>query len=169
MTTPFYAAVDLGSNAFRMMIGRPAPIGVSHVIKEVASFREPVRLSHGLRGSELDDSSLERNRLVPEVVEMEILNQEVPDHTAPRAFESVGFVLEHAPGELHTLGRQNVPGSSVKGTSRLLLFFVSGRWAMRAFTLMCSHRSANNCPWRIAVSSASCTIARTCLALRSTA
>jgi exopolyphosphatase/guanosine-5'-triphosphate,3'-diphosphate pyrophosphatase len=60
MTTPFYAAVDLGSNAFRMMIGQRAPTGLSPVIKEVASFREPVRLSHGLRGSELDDSSLER-------------------------------------------------------------------------------------------------------------
>ncbi|RDJ97631.1 Ppx/GppA family phosphatase [Cupriavidus lacunae] len=60
MTTPLFAAVDLGSNAFRMMIGHRAPIGVGHVIKEVASFREPVRLSHGLRGSTLDDSSLER-------------------------------------------------------------------------------------------------------------
>ncbi len=63
MTTPFYAAVDLGSNAFRMMIGQRAP---SHVIKKVASFREPVRLSHGLRGSELDDSSLERGWLALE-------------------------------------------------------------------------------------------------------
>ncbi|QBY55527.1 hypothetical protein E0W60_31440 (plasmid) [Cupriavidus oxalaticus] len=60
MTTPFFAAVDLGSNAFRLMIGHRASIGVSHVIKEVASFREPVRLSHGLHGSTLDDSSLER-------------------------------------------------------------------------------------------------------------
>ncbi|RWA56429.1 hypothetical protein AU476_03705 [Cupriavidus sp. UYMSc13B] len=59
MTTPFYAAVDLGSNAFRMMIGQPAR-GGSRVIREVAFFREPVRLSHGLRGSALDDSSLER-------------------------------------------------------------------------------------------------------------
>ncbi|MBP0638787.1 Ppx/GppA family phosphatase [Cupriavidus sp. AcVe19-6a] len=58
MTTPHYAAVDLGSNAFRMMIGQPAR--GSRVIREVAFFREPVRLSHGLRGSELDDSSLER-------------------------------------------------------------------------------------------------------------
>lgn len=42
---PLFAAVDLGSNAFRMMIGQQVKRDQRFVIQEVKTLREPVRLS----------------------------------------------------------------------------------------------------------------------------
>lgn len=55
-----FAAVDLGSNAFRMMIGQPVSHHRRLVIQEVKTLREPVRLAEGLRGRSLDDLALQR-------------------------------------------------------------------------------------------------------------
>ncbi|MDN0073472.1 Ppx/GppA family phosphatase [Crenobacter sp. SG2303] len=58
--SPFYAAVDLGSNAFRMMIGQQVVQDKKPVIQKVETLREPVRLSEGLQGMALDTPALER-------------------------------------------------------------------------------------------------------------
>ncbi|MGH8465223.1 MAG: Ppx/GppA family phosphatase, partial [Pseudomonas sp.] len=55
-----FAAIDLGSNAFRLMIGQPARRNRQFVIEEVKSLREPVRLAEGLQDGALDDSALDR-------------------------------------------------------------------------------------------------------------
>lgn len=58
--TSLFAAIDLGSNAFRLMIGQPARRNRQFVIEEVKSLREPVRLAEGLQDGALDDSALDR-------------------------------------------------------------------------------------------------------------
>jgi len=58
--TSLFAAIDLGSNAFRMMIGQPVKRNRQWVIEEVKSLREPVRLAEGLHGGALDDLALDR-------------------------------------------------------------------------------------------------------------
>jgi exopolyphosphatase/guanosine-5'-triphosphate,3'-diphosphate pyrophosphatase len=55
-----FAAIDLGSNAFRMMIGQQDAAGALRQIQPVETLREPVRLSEGLRGEALDDGALQR-------------------------------------------------------------------------------------------------------------
>ena len=44
------------------------------------------------------------------------------------------------------------------GTVRASPFLVSGKWAVRRFMSMCSQRRRISSPWRMAVSSASCTM-----------
>lgn len=58
-----FAAVDLGSNAFRMMIGQQVKRNQRLVIQEVKTFREPVRLAEGFQGKALDGLALERGWL----------------------------------------------------------------------------------------------------------
>lgn len=55
-----FAAVDLGSNAFRMTIGQQVVCNRRLVIRKVKSLREPVRLAEGLQGDALDALALER-------------------------------------------------------------------------------------------------------------
>jgi exopolyphosphatase/guanosine-5'-triphosphate,3'-diphosphate pyrophosphatase len=55
-----FAAIDLGSNAFRMMIGQQVRRSQQIVIQEVKTLREPVRLAEGLRGGALDELALDR-------------------------------------------------------------------------------------------------------------
>jgi exopolyphosphatase/guanosine-5'-triphosphate,3'-diphosphate pyrophosphatase len=55
-----FAAIDLGSNAFRMMIGQQVSHQRRLLIQEVKTLREPVRLAEGLRGRSLDDLALQR-------------------------------------------------------------------------------------------------------------
>ncbi|WP_297845424.1 Ppx/GppA family phosphatase [Pseudomonas sp.] len=55
-----FAAIDLGSNAFRMMIGQQVKRDQQFVIQEVKTLREPVRLAEGLQGKALDTLALER-------------------------------------------------------------------------------------------------------------
>lgn len=55
-----FAAVDLGSNAFRMMIGQQVKLDEQFVIHEVKTLREPVRLTDGLQGKALDSMALQR-------------------------------------------------------------------------------------------------------------
>ncbi|MEG1043050.1 MAG: Ppx/GppA family phosphatase, partial [Pseudomonas sp.] len=55
-----FAAIDLGSNAFRMMIGQPVKRNRQFMIEEVKSLREPVRLAEGLQDGALDDEALDR-------------------------------------------------------------------------------------------------------------
>lgn len=55
-----FAAVDLGSNAFRMTIGQQVLCNRRPVIQKVKSLREPVRLAEGLRDDALDALALER-------------------------------------------------------------------------------------------------------------
>lgn len=61
-----FAAVDLGSNAFRMMIGQQVKRNQRFVIQEVKTFREPVRLAEGFQGKALDGLALERGWLALE-------------------------------------------------------------------------------------------------------
>lgn len=61
-----FAAVDLGSNAFRMMIGQQVKHDQQFVIHEVKTLREPVRLTEGLQGKALDTFALERGWLALE-------------------------------------------------------------------------------------------------------
>ncbi|VVO26630.1 Ppx/GppA family phosphatase [Pseudomonas fluorescens] len=61
-----FAAVDLGSNAFRMMIGQQVKRNQRLVIQEVKTFREPVRLADGFQGKALDGLALERGWLALE-------------------------------------------------------------------------------------------------------
>lgn len=58
--TSLFAAIDLGSNAFRMMIGQPVKRNRQLVIEEVKSLREPVRLAEGLQDGALDEQALDR-------------------------------------------------------------------------------------------------------------
>jgi exopolyphosphatase/guanosine-5'-triphosphate,3'-diphosphate pyrophosphatase len=55
-----FAAIDLGSNAFRMMIGQSVRRNRQMVIQEVKTLREPVRLSEGFQGGALDELALDR-------------------------------------------------------------------------------------------------------------
>ena len=55
-----FAAIDLGSNAFRMMIGQPVKRNQKWMIHEVKTLREPVRLSEGFQGGALDEMALDR-------------------------------------------------------------------------------------------------------------
>jgi exopolyphosphatase/guanosine-5'-triphosphate,3'-diphosphate pyrophosphatase len=55
-----FAAIDLGSNAFRMTIGQPVLCEQRPMIQKVKSLREPVRLADGLHGDALDNHALER-------------------------------------------------------------------------------------------------------------
>lgn len=59
-SAPLFAAVDLGSNAFRMTIGQQVLCNRRPVIRKVKSLREPVRLAEGLRDEALDKLALER-------------------------------------------------------------------------------------------------------------
>jgi exopolyphosphatase/guanosine-5'-triphosphate,3'-diphosphate pyrophosphatase len=61
-----FAAVDLGSNAFRMMIGQPVKRDRRLVIQEVKTLREPVRLAEGFQGKTLDSLALQRGWLALE-------------------------------------------------------------------------------------------------------
>ncbi|WP_160107400.1 Ppx/GppA family phosphatase [Pseudomonas izuensis] len=55
-----FAAVDLGSNAFRMMIGQQVKRNRQIMIQEVKTLREPVRLAEGFQGGGLDEMALDR-------------------------------------------------------------------------------------------------------------
>lgn len=55
-----FAAIDLGSNAFRMMIGQSVKRDQRFVIHEVKTLREPVRLAEGFQGGALDELALDR-------------------------------------------------------------------------------------------------------------
>ncbi|MHC8327613.1 Ppx/GppA phosphatase family protein [Pseudomonas sp. LB1P83] len=55
-----FAAIDLGSNAFRLMIGQSVKRNQQIVIQEVKTLREPVRLSEGFQGGALDELALDR-------------------------------------------------------------------------------------------------------------
>jgi exopolyphosphatase/guanosine-5'-triphosphate,3'-diphosphate pyrophosphatase len=55
-----FAAIDLGSNAFRMMIGQSVRRRQGFVIQEVKTLREPVRLVEGFQGGALDELALDR-------------------------------------------------------------------------------------------------------------
>ncbi|OYQ26132.1 phosphatase [Pseudomonas mandelii] len=55
-----FAAIDLGSNAFRLMIGQSVRRNQQIVIQEVKTLREPVRLAEGFQGGALDELALDR-------------------------------------------------------------------------------------------------------------
>ena len=55
-----FAAIDLGSNAFRLMIGQPVKRNQGLMIQEVKTLREPVRLAEGFQGGALDELALDR-------------------------------------------------------------------------------------------------------------
>ncbi|WP_392889434.1 Ppx/GppA family phosphatase [Pseudomonas migulae] len=55
-----FAAIDLGSNAFRLMIGQSVKRNQQLVIQEVKTLREPVRLTEGFQGGALDEMALDR-------------------------------------------------------------------------------------------------------------
>lgn len=55
-----FAAIDLGSNAFRMMIGQPVRRSDGFLIQEVKTLREPVRLAEGFQDGALDELALDR-------------------------------------------------------------------------------------------------------------
>ncbi|MGJ7514360.1 Ppx/GppA phosphatase family protein [Pseudomonas baetica] len=55
-----FAAIDLGSNAFRLMIGQPVKRNRQLMIREVKTLREPVRLAEGFQGGALDELALDR-------------------------------------------------------------------------------------------------------------
>ncbi|QAY85825.1 Ppx/GppA family phosphatase [Pseudomonas arsenicoxydans] len=55
-----FAAIDLGSNAFRMIIGQSVRRRQGFVIQEVKTLREPVRLTEGCEGGALDELALDR-------------------------------------------------------------------------------------------------------------
>jgi exopolyphosphatase/guanosine-5'-triphosphate,3'-diphosphate pyrophosphatase len=57
---PLFAAIDLGSNAFRLMIGQSVRRNQQMVIQEVKTLREPVRLAEGFQGGALDELALDR-------------------------------------------------------------------------------------------------------------
>jgi exopolyphosphatase/guanosine-5'-triphosphate,3'-diphosphate pyrophosphatase len=57
---PLFAAIDLGSNAFRLMIGQSVRRNQQMVIQQVKTLREPVRLAEGLQGGALDELALDR-------------------------------------------------------------------------------------------------------------
>ena len=55
-----FAAIDLGSNAFRLMIGQSVRSRKGLQIQEVKTLREPVRLAEGFDGGALDALALDR-------------------------------------------------------------------------------------------------------------
>lgn len=55
-----FAAIDLGSNAFRLMLGKQEAKDASLKIREVETLREPVRLAEGLQGNALNTPALQR-------------------------------------------------------------------------------------------------------------
>ena len=55
-----FAAIDLGSNAFRMIIGQSVRRRQGFMIQEVKTLREPVRLAEGFEGGALDELALDR-------------------------------------------------------------------------------------------------------------
>ncbi|WP_210558792.1 MULTISPECIES: Ppx/GppA family phosphatase [unclassified Pseudomonas] len=55
-----FAAIDLGSNAFRMMIGQSVRSRKGFMIQEIKTLREPVRLAEGFDGGALDEMALNR-------------------------------------------------------------------------------------------------------------
>jgi len=55
-----FAAIDLGSNAFRLMIGQSVRSRKGMLIQEVKTLREPVRLAEGFDGGALDEMALDR-------------------------------------------------------------------------------------------------------------
>ncbi|MGP6462049.1 Ppx/GppA phosphatase family protein [Pseudomonas parakoreensis] len=55
-----FAAIDLGSNAFRLMIGQSVRSRQGLMIQEVKTLREPVRLAEGFEGGALDALALDR-------------------------------------------------------------------------------------------------------------
>lgn len=55
-----FAAIDLGSNAFRLMIGQSVRSRKGFMIQEVKTLREPVRLAEGFDGGALDEMALNR-------------------------------------------------------------------------------------------------------------
>ncbi len=55
-----FAAIDLGSNAFRMMIGQSVRSRKGFMIQEVKTLREPVRLAEGFDARALDEMALDR-------------------------------------------------------------------------------------------------------------
>ncbi|MGE8189617.1 Ppx/GppA family phosphatase [Pseudomonas sp. NPDC086278] len=55
-----FAAIDLGSNAFRLMIGQSVRRNQQLMIQEVKTLREPVRLAEGFQGGALDELALDR-------------------------------------------------------------------------------------------------------------
>ncbi|AZC56477.1 Ppx/GppA family phosphatase [Pseudomonas chlororaphis] len=55
-----FAAIDLGSNAFRLMIGQPVRRSQGFMIQEVKTLREPVRLAEGFQEGTLDELALDR-------------------------------------------------------------------------------------------------------------
>ncbi|WP_445178621.1 Ppx/GppA phosphatase family protein [Pseudomonas sp. McL0111] len=55
-----FAAIDLGSNAFRLMIGQSVRSRKGFMIQEVKTVREPVRLAEGFDGGALDALALDR-------------------------------------------------------------------------------------------------------------
>ena len=55
-----FAAIDLGSNAFRLMIGQSVRSRRGLQIQEVKTLREPVRLAEGFDGGALDALALDR-------------------------------------------------------------------------------------------------------------
>lgn len=55
-----FAAIDLGSNAFRLMIGQSVKRNQQLVIQEVKTLREPVRLAEGFEAGALDEMALDR-------------------------------------------------------------------------------------------------------------
>lgn len=55
-----FAAIDLGSNAFRLMIGQSVKRNQQLMIQEVKTLREPVRLAEGSQGGALDELALDR-------------------------------------------------------------------------------------------------------------
>ncbi|WP_166217497.1 Ppx/GppA family phosphatase [Pseudomonas atagonensis] len=57
---PLFAAIDLGSNAFRLMIGQSVRSRKGLLIHEVKTLREPVRLAEGFDGGALDALALDR-------------------------------------------------------------------------------------------------------------
>ncbi|WP_103309445.1 MULTISPECIES: Ppx/GppA family phosphatase [unclassified Pseudomonas] len=57
---PLFAAIDLGSNAFRLIIGQSVKRNRQRVIQEVKTLREPVRLAEGLQAGALDELALDR-------------------------------------------------------------------------------------------------------------
>lgn len=65
-SAPLFAAVDLGSNAFRMTIGQQALRDQRLIIQKVKTLREPVRLAEGLHRDALDGLALERGWLALE-------------------------------------------------------------------------------------------------------
>lgn len=88
-----FAAVDLGSNAFRMTIGQQVLNKQQLVMQKVKTLREPVRLAEGLRDDALDmregfrSTRIEHNDAALLAMALaELLNKRISN----RAFSIVG-------------------------------------------------------------------------------